>query len=186
LEIVMKYILALDQGTTSSRAILFDSSSRIVASSQQEFKQILPMPGHVEHDPEDIWQSQITVARQAIQKAGADIKDVAAIGITNQRETTIIWDKQTGRPVDNAIVWQSRISADICEHLKRYALPISSEKLNAGDLSVGDMLLNRCADEGIDLLVMGAFAQSRRGHQTLGEVGCYLLDSMTVPVLMSH
>ncbi len=77
-------------------------------------------------------------------------------------------------------------SADICEHLKRYELPISCEKLNAGDLSIGDLLLNRCADEGIDLLVLGAFAQSRRGHQTLGEVGSYLLDSMTVPVLMSH
>lgn len=114
----MKYILALDQGTTSSRAIVFDHNSRIVASSQQEFKQILPAPGHVEHDPEDIWQSQITVARQAIDQAGADIQDIAAIGITNQRETVVLWDKQTGRPIDNAIVWQSRITAGICEQLR--------------------------------------------------------------------
>jgi len=115
-------ILALDQGTTSSRAILFGADGRQVAMAQQEFEQILPGPGEVEHDPEAIWNSQLTVAQQAIAKSGCSVDDVAAIGITNQRETTILWDRETGRPVANAIVWQSRISAPICERLKREGL----------------------------------------------------------------
>ncbi len=114
-----KFVLALDQGTTSSRAIVFDHGGRIVASAQQEFPQILPSPGHVEHDPEAIWNSQIEVARQAITKAAISADDIAALGVTNQRETTVLWEKETGRPVANAIVWQSRITAGICETLKR-------------------------------------------------------------------
>lgn len=115
-------ILALDQGTTSSRAILFGADGRAVAMAQQEFEQILPGHGVVEHDPEAIWSSQLAVAQQAIEKSGRSADDVAAIGITNQRETTILWDRATGRPVANAIVWQSRISAPICERLKREGL----------------------------------------------------------------
>lgn len=113
-----KYILALDQGTTSSRAIVFGRDGRPVASAQQEFEQILPSPGHVEHDPETIWNSQLDVARQALAKAEAGAEDIAAIGVTNQRETTILWEKETGKPIANAIVWQSRISAKICDRLK--------------------------------------------------------------------
>jgi glycerol kinase len=113
-----RYILALDQGTTSSRAILFGRDGRTVASAQQEFPQIFPGPGHVEHDPEAIWSSQLAVARQAMATAGIAAADVAAVGITNQRETTILWDRATGRPVANAIVWQSRVSAGICDRLK--------------------------------------------------------------------
>jgi glycerol kinase len=113
-----KYVLALDQGTTSSRAIVFGHDGQIVASSQEEFEQILPQPGHVEHDPEAIWSSQLDVARGALAAAQAKPQDIAAIGITNQRETTILWERATGRPVANAIVWQSRISADICDRLK--------------------------------------------------------------------
>lgn len=113
-----QYVLALDQGTTSSRAIVFDHEGRFVASSQQEYEQILPSPGHVEHDPEAIWNSQLTVARQALERAGLEASDIAAIGITNQRETTILWERSTGKPVANAIVWQSRISAGICDQLK--------------------------------------------------------------------
>ncbi|MGI8980156.1 MAG: glycerol kinase GlpK [Pirellulaceae bacterium] len=113
-----KYILALDQGTTSSRAILFGRDGRGVASAQQEFPQILPSPGHVEHDPEAIWSSQLATAKQAIAKAKCNAEDIAAIGVTNQRETTVLWDKATGKPVANAIVWQSRITAPICEKLK--------------------------------------------------------------------
>ncbi len=113
-----KYILALDQGTTSSRAIVFRHDGSIVAVAQQEFPQILPAPGHVEHDPEAIWSSQLTVAREALAKAQLTAIDIAAIGITNQRETAILWEKATGRPVANAIVWQSRISAPICDRLK--------------------------------------------------------------------
>jgi glycerol kinase len=113
-----KYILALDQGTTSSRAIVFGHDGRSIAVAQQEFEQILPSPGHVEHDPEAIWSSQLAVAKEALAKAKLTAADVAAIGITNQRETTILWDRKTGRPVANAIVWQSRISAGICDRLK--------------------------------------------------------------------
>jgi glycerol kinase len=114
----MKYVLALDQGTTSSRAIVFDQSGRAVASAQQEFPQIFPGPGHVEHDPEAIWSSQLETAKAAIAKAGITAADLAAIGVTNQRETTVLWDKATGQAVGNAIVWQSRITAPICDGLK--------------------------------------------------------------------
>ncbi|HTU27036.1 MAG TPA: glycerol kinase GlpK, partial [Pirellulales bacterium] len=114
-----QFVLALDQGTTSSRAIVFDRSGRPVAQAQQEFPQILPRPGDVEHDPEAIWSSQLAVAREALAIAKLTARDVAAIGVTNQRETTILWDRATGRPVANAIVWQSRVTAPECERLKR-------------------------------------------------------------------
>ena len=113
-----KYVLALDQGTTSSRAIVFGHKGEVVSLAQQEFEQIYPSPGQVEHDPEAIWSSQVAVARQGLQLAGISAKELAAIGITNQRETTILWERATGRPVANAIVWQSRISAPICDRLK--------------------------------------------------------------------
>lgn len=115
---MQNYILALDQGTTSSRAILFDRAGRIVASAQQELPQILPRPGEVEHDPEAIWEGQLTTARQALAQAGVGPEAVAGIGITNQRETTIVWDRDTGKPVHHAIVWQSRVSAPVCEQLR--------------------------------------------------------------------
>ena len=113
-----RYILALDQGTTSSRAIVFDRSGKAVSSAQQEFRQIFPGPGHVEHDPEDIWSTQLTTAKEAIARAGISALDLAAIGVTNQRETTVLWDKATGTPIANAIVWQSRVTAPICDRLK--------------------------------------------------------------------
>jgi glycerol kinase len=111
-------ILALDQGTTSSRAIVFGKDGRPIAVAQEEFEQIFPEPGHVEHDPEAIWKTQSEVAREALKRAGRGPKDVAAIGVTNQRETTILWEKATGKPVANAIVWQSRVTARLCEKLK--------------------------------------------------------------------
>jgi len=113
-----RYVLALDQGTTSSRAILFDHGGRAVATAQQEFPQIFPQPGHVEHDPEDIWRTQLQTARDAISRAGITAADIAAIGVTNQRETTVLWDRATGRPIANAIVWQSRVTAALCDRLK--------------------------------------------------------------------
>src|SRR5690606_9173800 len=113
------YILALDQGTTSSRAIVFGRDGRVVAQAQQEFPQIFPGPAQVEHDPEAIWSSQLAVAKTAIEKAGATADDIAAIGIANQRETTVLWERATGKPVANAIVWQSRVSAGICDRLKQ-------------------------------------------------------------------
>ncbi|QDU38948.1 Glycerol kinase [Maioricimonas rarisocia] len=124
-----KYVLSLDQGTTSSRAIVFNTAGRTVAKAQQEFPQIYPRPGEVEHDPEAIWESQLATARQALKAGGLAPSEVAAIGIANQRETTLIWDRQTGRPVSNAIVWQSRISSPLCERLKADGLePLVREK----------------------------------------------------------
>jgi glycerol kinase len=113
-----KYVLALDQGTTSSRAIVFDRAGRVVGAAQQEFQQLLPAPGIVEHDPEAIWSTQLAVAQQALTQASLSAGDVAAVGVTNQRETTILWDRHTGRAVANAVVWQSRISAPLCDRLK--------------------------------------------------------------------
>jgi glycerol kinase len=113
-----RYVLALDQGTTSSRAMLFDRGGRVVSQAQQEYRQIFPQPGHVEHDPEDIWQSQLSTAREALARVDATAADVAALGVTNQRETTVLWERASGRPVANAIVWQSRITAPLCDRLK--------------------------------------------------------------------
>ena len=117
-----QHVLALDQGTTSSRAILFDRDGQIVAAAQREFRQILPSPGHVEHDPEDIWASQLEVAQEALRKANLPAEELAAIGVTNQRETSLVWERDSGRPVANAIVWQSRITTPICEKLKAEGL----------------------------------------------------------------
>ncbi len=113
-----KYILALDQGTTSSRAMLFDQGGHVIAAAQQELPQILPAPGLVEHDPEAIWSTQLEVARQAMAQAKLTTADLAAVGVTNQREPTILWERASGRPVANAVVWQSRLSAPVCERLK--------------------------------------------------------------------
>ncbi len=113
-----QFVLALDQGTTSSRAIVFDRAGKAVSTAQQEFPQIFPGPGHVEHDPEAIWATQLQTAKDALSKAGLTAADIAAIGVTNQRETTVLWDKATGKPIANAIVWQSRVTAPICDRLK--------------------------------------------------------------------
>lgn len=117
-----KYIMALDQGTTSCRTILFDHDSNIVATAQNEFTQYFPQPGWVEHNPNEIWSTQVGTMSAVIAKAGIDPNEIAAIGITNQRETTVVWDKTTGQPVYNAIVWQSRQTMDICDDLKAKGL----------------------------------------------------------------
>ena len=124
----MKVILALDQGTTSSRAILFDRDGEIVSMAQKEFRQMFPQPGWVEHDPEEIWSSQISVAHEALAKARVSAKDVAAIGITNQRETTILWERASGKPVANAIVWQDRRTASLCDELNARGLAALIQK----------------------------------------------------------
>lgn len=113
-----KLILALDQGTTSSRAIVFDHSGQIIEVSQKPFEQIFPQPGWVEHDPNEIWSSQISVAAEVIAKTGVSGKEIAAIGITNQRETTVVWNRETSEPIYNAIVWQDRRTAKYCDQLK--------------------------------------------------------------------
>src|SRR5271154_5436434 len=117
-----EYILALDQGTTSSRAIIFDRLGQICSVAQKEFTQIFPQPGWVEHDPNEIWSTQAGVAAEATVKMGLNGKNIKAIGITNQRETTIVWNRETGLPVYNAIVWQDRRTADYCDELKQSGL----------------------------------------------------------------
>jgi glycerol kinase len=118
METRLKYVLAIDQGTTSSRAIVFDHDGAIRSLAQREFEQIFPQSGWVEHDPEEIWATQISVAIEALSRAKLRPRDIVAIGITNQRETTIVWDRETGKPVYNAIVWQDRRTAALCDHLK--------------------------------------------------------------------
>ena len=113
-----KYILALDAGTTSNRCILFDKNGQIVCQAKKEFSQIFPKPGWVEHDADEIWSTQLGVAVEAMSMLNASAEDIAAIGITNQRETTIVWDKNTGKPIYNAIVWQCRRTAQYCDELK--------------------------------------------------------------------
>src|SRR5258706_16081710 len=112
------FILSFDQGTTSSRAIAFDKQGSVVSVAQKEFTQIFPKPGWVEHDANEIWYTQLSVATEAVAKAGLSVKDIAAIGITNQRETTVVWDKQTHQPIYNAIVWQDRRTAAYCDEIK--------------------------------------------------------------------
>ena len=117
-----KYILALDQGTSSSRAIVFDREGNIRSTSQKEFTKHFPRPGWVEHDPMEIWSSEAAVIAEAISMIGITGQDIAAIGITNQRETTIVWDAETGQPVHNAIVWQDRRTSEYCDALKEQGL----------------------------------------------------------------
>jgi glycerol kinase len=114
----MTHILALDQGTTSTRAIVFRADLSVAALAQQEFPQHYPQPGWVEHDPEDLWRTSVATMREALARAGLDVGDIAALGLTNQRETTIVWDRKTGKPIAPAIVWQDRRTAAACARLK--------------------------------------------------------------------
>ena len=125
----MKYLLALDQGTTSSRALVIDYSGKVIAVAQKEFTQFFPQPGWVEHDANEIWASQIGVAADAIGRAAISHKDIAAIGITNQRETAVVWDRKSGEPVGHAIVWQDRRTAPICDQMRAEGLvPLVQKK----------------------------------------------------------
>ena len=126
-----QYVIALDQGTTSSRAILFDREQNIIAMGQKEFPQHYPKAGYVEHDPMEIYSSQYGVMVEVLAKSNVQPEEIAAIGITNQRETTIVWDKETGRPIYNAIVWQCRRTAPLCEELKRRAWRTTSASARA-------------------------------------------------------
>jgi glycerol kinase len=124
----MKYILALDQGTTSSRAVLFNRDGQLVATAQQEFTQYFPKPGWVEHDALEIWQTQKKVMRDVVQKAGVSASQIQSIGIANQRETSIVWDRRTGQPIAPAIVWQDRRTAGFCDSLKRQGAAAAIQK----------------------------------------------------------
>ena len=170
------FILALDQGTTSSRAIVFKKDGSLVSSAQQEFPQIFPSPGHVEHDPEAIWSSQLSTARQAIAKAGIAPNQIAAVGVTNQRETTIVWDKATGKPVANAIVWQSRITAPICEALKAQGL----EEVFRGNTGlVLDPYFSGTKLKYLLDTVPGLRARAERGDVLFGTVDSFLIWRLT-------
>lgn len=171
-----KYILALDQGTTSSRAILFDRQARIAGTAQKEFRQIFPKPGWVEHDPGDIWNSQLEVAREVIARANVRVADIGAIGITNQRETTVVWDRETGRPVHNAIVWQDRRTASICDDLKARGLE-DYVRENTG--LVIDAYFSGTKIKWILDNVEGARARAEAGNLLFGTVDSWLIWNLT-------
>jgi glycerol kinase len=172
----MAVILALDQGTTSSRAILFEHSGAIRAIAQKEFSQIFPQTGWVEHDPLEIWSSQLGVAREVLAKAGLKATDIAAIGITNQRETTLIWDRRTGHPIHNAIVWQDRRTADFCDQLKRagHASLISGKTGLVIDAYFSGSKVNWLLNH-----VPGARERAQRGELAFGTVDTWLLWNLT-------
>ena len=171
-----KYVMALDAGTTSNRAIIFDVDSKIVGVAQKEFTQHFPQPGWVEHDAEEIWSSMHEVMREALEQSGLVASDIAAIGITNQRETTVIWDRTTGRPIYNAIVWQSRQTADICEDLKRQGL-VDEFKEKTG--LVIDAYFSGTKVKWILDHVEGARARAEKGELAFGTIDTWLLWKLT-------
>jgi len=172
----MTHILAIDQGTTSSRAILFDAGMRVVAIAQEEFTQHYPASGWVEHDPSDLWSTTAGTCRAAIEKAGLTAADIAAIGITNQRETTLVWDRKTGRPIHNAIVWQDRRTADLCRTLRE-----AGHEDTATDRT-GLLLDPYFSGTKLKWLldnVEGARARAQAGELLFGTVDSYLIWKLT-------
>ncbi len=169
-------ILALDQGTTSSRAILFDPKGRIVSSAQQEFRQIYPQAGWVEHDAEEIWYSQLRTAQETIEKSGISPQKIQAIGITNQRETTVVWDAATGKPLYNAIVWQDRRTAPLCEQLKAEGL---SDYVRQNTGLVIDAYFSATKLHWILENVQGAREKAERGELRFGTIDTWLIWNLT-------
>jgi glycerol kinase len=172
----MRYVLALDQGTTSSRAILFDRDGKLCQSAQQEFEQIYPRAGWIEHDPSAIWTTQRDVARQVIQQAGADPGDVVAVGISNQRETTVLWDRQTGEPLHNAIVWQDRRTSGECDALRAagYTEMVRSKTGLVIDAYFAGTKLKWLLDN-----VEGARERAERGELAFGTIDTWLVWKLT-------
>lgn len=171
-----KYVMALDQGTTSSRCILFNQKGEICSIAQQEFPQIYPHPSWVEHDPLKIWETQLNVAREAMKKIGALAKDIAAIGITNQRETTIVWDKNTGKPVYNAIVWQCRRTSGIVDELKRQGY---SDLIRKRTGLVPDAYFSATKVKWILDNVKGAREKAEAGDLLFGTIDTWLIWNLT-------
>ena len=171
-----KFILSLDQGTTSSRAIVFDHAGNICSIAQKEFKQIFPQPGWVEHDPMEIWASQGSVAKEALLKSSLKAENIAAIGITNQRETTVVWNKKTGQPVYNAIVWQDRRTADYCDELKKkgYAALIQDKTGLVIDAYFSGTKIRWILDH-----VEGARELAAEGQLAFGTIDTWLLWKLT-------
>ena len=170
------FILALDQGTTSSRAILFDHAGRMVVAVQRDFPQHFPKPGQVEHDPQDIWSSQVSVAAEVLAKRGLSGADIAAIGITNQRETTVVWDRATGEPVYNAIVWQDRRTAPTCDELKTAG---HAERIRQKTGLVPDAYFSGTKVKWILDHVPGARERAERGELCFGTVDSWLVWKLT-------
>ncbi len=171
-----KYVMALDAGTTSSRCILFDESGKIVSMAQKEFTQYFPKPGWVEHDADEIWSTQLGVAVEAMSKIGAEAKDIAAIGITNQRETVIVWDKNTGEPVYRAIVWQCRRTAEYCDRLKEEGL---TEMFRKKTGLMIDAYFSGTKIRWILDHVEGARERAERGELLFGTVETWLIFKLT-------
>jgi glycerol kinase len=172
----MKYILALDQGTTSSRAIIFDHAGQVVATAQREFRQLFPQPGWVEHDPQEIWATQLDAAQRALEQAGLNANDIAGIGITNQRETTVVWERATGKPITNAIVWQDRRTAAACDRLKaRGRANLIRRKTGL----VVDAYFSATKLEWILRNVPGAKARARAGELAFGTIDSWLAWHLT-------
>ena len=171
-----KYVLALDQGTTSSRAILFDRDGNVCASAQQEFKQYYPQPGWVEHDAEEIWQSQRAVAESALASAQAGLADIAAIGITNQRETVVIWERSTGKPVHHAIVWQCRRTAPMCDRIKQEGF---DKTLRQKTGLVTDAYFSGTKIAWLLENVPGVRARAERGELACGTIDTWLIWNLS-------
>src|SRR5687767_1016637 len=172
----MKYILALDQGTTSSRAIVFDHNGSVVSVAQQEFRQIFPQPGWVEHDAQEIWATQSQVAAEALNKVRLTANDIAAIGITNQRETVVVWDRTTGKPICNAIVWQDRRTAPACDRLKARGL---AKVIRRKTGLVVDAYFSGTKLQWILNNVPGAKAKARAGELAFGTIDSWLVWNLT-------
>ena len=171
-----KYVMAMDQGTTSSRCILFDKAGNICSLAQKEFAQYYPKPGWVEHDPHEIWSSQMAVAIEAMGRIGADAGDISAIGITNQRETTIVWDKRTGNPIYPAIVWQCRRTADMIEELKKDGF---ADKIREKTGLIPDAYFSGTKIKWILDYVDGAREAAERGELLFGTVDTWLIWKLT-------
>ena len=171
-----KYIMALDSGTTSNRCILFNEKGEMCSMAQKEFTQYFPKPGWVEHDAEEIWTCQMTVARQAMERINVSAEDIAAIGITNQRETTIVWDKQTGKPIHNAIVWQCRRTSEYCDELKARGL---TETIREKTGLVIDAYFSGTKVKWILDHVEGARERALRGELLFGTVETWLIWKLT-------
>ncbi|MBK1713971.1 glycerol kinase GlpK [Rubrivivax gelatinosus] len=171
-----RHVLALDQGTSSSRSIVFDEAGRIVALAQREFRQHYPQPGWVEHDPEEIWLSQLETAREAIAAAGLTARDIAAIGITNQRETTVVWNRRTGVPVCNAIVWQDRRGEPLCAQLRAHGL---EETVRRSTGLVIDPYFSATKIRWILDHVNGAHLAAAQGELAFGTVDSWLIWKLT-------
>ena len=172
----MSYLLALDQGTSSSRSIVFDARGRVVAMAQREFRQIYPQPGWVEHDAEEIWQTQLATAREALEKAGVSAAAVAAIGITNQRETTVLWNRRTGQPLHHAIVWQDRRGEPMCAQLRHAGL---APHIREATGLVVDSYFSATKVRWLLDQVPGAREMARRGELAFGTVDSWLLWKLT-------